>query len=409
VAFDTITGEQLWSKNRTDMGKFSFPGYITPNEGIYALFVRETKQWVAWDMTTGDEVWRTDPIENDWGFYQYCAGFAYGKFYSAGYDGSIHAYDASTGTHLWDYYAGDAGFDTPYGSWPMFGAMIFADGKIIVGTNEHSPSMPLWRGEKLHGVDAETGKGVWNISGQFSGGRNSLGAIADGYLVTANGYDNRIYCFGISPSATTVSVPDASIPLGTNVVIKGTVTDQSSGETCLGIPAKGTPAICDEDMSAWMEYLYMQHPKPADVTGVPVHLTAIDPNGNFQDIGIAVSDANGNYGILWTPPVPGLYQIIATFEGSAAYSGSDATTYMGVEEAPSASTQTTTPYAAPSQAATSSPFVPTQAPITSSSPSPSEAPQPTSAGTPTTAYIAIGAAVIIIIALAAALILRRHK
>jgi len=196
TAFNAKTGEQIWQENRTDIGRFSFAGYVTPNEGVYAICVRERKQWVAWNVTTGEQMWETDPIENDWGFYQYTAAFAYGKFYSAGYDGMVHAYDAETGNHLWDYYAGDAGFDTPYGSWPFFGANIIADGKIIIGTNEHSPSMPLWRGERLHVIDAETGKGVWNVLGMYSGGRNGLGAVADGYLVTMNGYDNRIYCFG---------------------------------------------------------------------------------------------------------------------------------------------------------------------------------------------------------------------
>jgi hypothetical protein len=270
TGFDATTGKQIWMQNRTEMGSYNFPGYITPNEGIYAIFVREFKQWVAWDVTTGNEVWRTDPITDDWGFYQYCAGFAYGKFYSSGYDGRLHAYDATNGNHLWDYYAGNAGLDTPYGSWPFFGAIIIADGKIIVGTNEHSPGMPLWRGEKLHIIDAETGKGVWNVSGMYSGGRNSLGAVADGYLVVDNSYDNRIYCFGKGLSATTVTAsPEVSVH-GDSVLVKGTVTDQSSG-------AKDTPAISDEDMSAWMEYLYMQHPKPSNVKGVEVTLDTIDP------------------------------------------------------------------------------------------------------------------------------------
>jgi len=311
------------------MGSYNFAGYITPNEGIYTIFVRETKQWVAWNVTTGKEVWRTDPLTDDWGFYEYCAGFAYGKFYSSGYDGALHAYDATTGKHLWDYYAGNAGFDTPYGSWPFFGAIIIADGKIIVATNEHSPSMPLWRGEKLHVIDAETGKGVWNVSGMYSGGRNSLGAIADGYLVTFNSYDNRIYCFGKGLSATKVSAsPEVSVH-GHSVLVQGTVTDQSSG-------AKDTPAISDEDMSAWMEYLYMQHPKPTDVKGIEVTLDTIDPNGNFVHIGNATSDDSGLFSYMFAPEVPGKYTIIATFEGSKSYWRSSAEMAIGVEEAPQA-------------------------------------------------------------------------
>jgi hypothetical protein len=83
--------------------------------------------------------------------------------------------------------------------------------------------------------------------------------------------------------------------------------------------------------------LNMQQPKPTDAMGVEVHLTAIDPNGNFQDIGYATTDLNGNFGKMWTPPVPGEYHITASFEGSKSYWSSDASTYFGVAEASTAS------------------------------------------------------------------------
>ena len=330
AAFNAKTGEQLWTQNRTDMGSMGFPGYITPNEGVYALFVRERKQWVAWDVTTGSELWRTDPIEDDWGFYEYTAGFAYGKFYSGGYSGRLGVYDATTGELLWDYYVGDAGFDTPYGSWPIYGAMVIADGKIIVGTNEHSPSMPIWRGEKLHVIDAETGLGVWNISGIYASGRNGLAAIADGYLVTANGYDNRIYCFGKGKTATTVTASSKVIAKGDTVLIEGTVTDQSPGDTCLGIPAAGTPAIADEYMTEWMEYLYMQQPCPMNLNGVPVKLEAFSEDGSYIELGTVTSNAYGDFVYEWTPPDEKLYTIMATFDGSDSYWRSYDATYLSV-------------------------------------------------------------------------------
>ena len=79
-----------------------------------------------------------------------------------------------------------------------------------------------------------------------------------------NAYDNRLYCYAKGLSATTVSAADTAIPEGSSVLIKGTVTDQSPGKTCLGIPAKGTPAIADASMSEWMEYLYQQQPMPTN-------------------------------------------------------------------------------------------------------------------------------------------------
>ena len=97
---------------------------------------------------------------------------------------------------------------------------------------------------------------------------------------------------------------------------------------------KGTPAISDNDMGRWMEYLYMDQAKPTNATGVPVTLTAIDPNGNFVPVGTTTSDINGNYGVKFTPEIPGSYQIIATFAGSKAYGGSQATTYLAIGEGP---------------------------------------------------------------------------
>jgi hypothetical protein len=81
-------------------------------------------------------------------------------------------------------------------------------------------------------------------------------------------------------------------------------------------------------MSDWMQYLYQQRPMPVDAKGVQVHLTAVDPNGNYQDIGYATSDIAGNYGFSWTAPVPGTYQVTATFEGTNSYAGAFATTYF---------------------------------------------------------------------------------
>jgi hypothetical protein len=110
-------------------------------------------------------------------------------------------------------------------------------------------------------------------------------------------------------------------------MITGSVTDQSPG-------AEGTPAMSDEDMSAWMEYMYMQQPKPTDAKGVTVHLTSIDPNCNFQDIGEVTTDMWGNFGKSWVPPVPGEYIIMAEFEGSASYGSSSASAYIVVDPIP---------------------------------------------------------------------------
>jgi hypothetical protein len=150
-----------------------------------------------------------------------------------------------------------------------------------------------------------------------------------------------------------------------------------------------------------MEYLYEQQIKPTNANGVPVKLTALDPNGNIQDIGIVTSDASGMFHTMWTPPLQGEYVIIAKFEGSASYGSSYAETSIGVGPAVSAAVVTPAPISSPSE---------TTAPTAtlSASPSATSAPNPTS-GSPATTYIAIGVAIIIIVAAAAAILLRKRR
>jgi hypothetical protein len=121
----------------------------------------------------------------------------------------------------------------------------------------------------------------------------------------------------------------------TQVLISGTVTDQSPGQTGLGIPAAGTPAISDASMSKWMEYLYMQQLKPTNATGVPVSIDAIDPNGNQVHLGDTHSNANGQYAFLADQSMltagAGIYTISATFSGSNSYFSSSAETIMAYD------------------------------------------------------------------------------
>jgi hypothetical protein len=145
-----------------------------------------------------------------------------------------------------------------------------------------------------------------------------------------------MYVFGKGLSETTVSAPSVEVQVGQKFTITGTVLDMSPAQS-------GTAAISEKDMSAWMEYLHKQMPKPMDAVGVTVDLTAIDPNGNLIIIGAATSDINGNFGFSWAPEVPGTYQITAAFKGSASYGSSTASTYLTAVEAPAPFTEPTQP------------------------------------------------------------------
>jgi hypothetical protein len=133
---------------------------------------------------------------------------------------------------------------------------------------------------------------------------------------------------------------------GNSVLVEGMVADISPGTKDSALAMRfpnGVPAVADESMSEWMHYVYMQFPRPTDVTGVEVVVSVLDPNNNYYEVGRTTADADGTFGVTFEPEVPGTYKIIATFEGSGAYYGSHANTYVSVEEAPATAEPTPPP------------------------------------------------------------------
>ena len=383
----------LWNKTITKPlgGNLTFSlGPVSYDDKVFTVSSKETMQWWGYSLTDGSLLWGPTNPQGSWDMYGMGGVYAYGHLYSSGYGGILYCYDIKTGKLLWTYTAKSVGYESPYGNYQLSTAAV-ADGKIYMISGEHSPTKPLWRGSYLRCINATDGTEIWKIQ-DFNMG---LG-VADGYIVTGNSYDDRMYSIGKGPSATTVTASPAIIATGSAVLIQGTVTDQSPG-------AKDTPAIADASMEQWMEYLYMQQAMPTNATGVPVTLTAIDPNGNTQNIGTVTSDILGNYAVTWKPPVPGLYTVLANFAGTNSYYGSLEETHFAVGAAavaavPASPQATATPSTAtPGQTVTPSPQV-TTTPI----------PPPSSPGVPTT-YIVIAAVAIIAVVAAAALALRRRK
>jgi hypothetical protein len=323
-------------------------------EGVLVEFYPETRVFYGYDIHNGELLWGpSDPLPDAFSIYTWHARIAYGKLFVPDYGGYLHGFDVHTGELLWSYFLGDAGYDTPYGHYTIETPMIIADGKVYSSAG-HGYSPPIFKGATMTCVNETDGRLIWDIL--FFGCRQGL-AAADGYLVSYNVYDGQVYCFGKGPSQTTVNTPLTGVDLGSSVTISGSVTDECAGAKKLVAEGrfKRIPAMSDEDMREWMEYLYMQQPKPADAEGVTVKLYSIDPNSNYQDIGEVTTDIWGNFGISWVPPVSGVYQVVAEFEGSASYGKSSASTYFTVDEAPKAA-QAIEPEPA---ASTSTQYVPT--------------------------------------------------
>jgi hypothetical protein len=193
---------------------------------------------------------------------------------------------------------------------------------------------PLFPNGRKIALNCTDGSVVWEINGAF---QRDVAPIADGEMLAWNGYDGQIYAFGTGPSKTTVAAPDTAQALGVQVLVQGTVTDISAGSqqnaVAMNFPS-GLPCVSDANMTAWMEYVYEQQPKPTDVVGVKVTVSVVDPNNNCYDVGTTTSDASGFFKLTFTPQVPGKYTVIATFAGSESYYGSSAETALVVNEAP---------------------------------------------------------------------------
>ncbi len=325
------TGQLLWNVTTNDI---FFPTGLCADHGKVTTRVLGG-WWDCWNLQNGQLLWQSaKPGETGgetypWGdFGAYTIASYGGLIYDFSYAG-FYALDWNTGKIVWHYTTPATPFEAAwYPSMSLFSnSPIIADGTLYYGNGEHSPTEPLSRGWRLWALNATTGEYLWDISG---GG--SAGAIADGYLTYDNRYDGHMYVFGKGPSQTTVSAPSTDITVGANVMLSGTILDQSPGQP-------GAACVSKNSMSTYMEFLHMQRPidgfyHNVTVTGVPVSIDVIDPNNNFFHLDTVTSDEKGNFGFAWNPTIAGQYKITATFAGDQSYGKSWSTTYAVVSDAP---------------------------------------------------------------------------
>ncbi len=333
TACDVITGKMLW--NITSDETLYNGRCAVADHGKLAVLM-ENKGYLCFDLYSGNLLWTSEAMDYPWsepGFSSYAVQSAYGLIYREAYDG-VYAFDWTNGKIAWKYMDISNPFENPYINAEgetvnsFNGIAMIADGKLYTYNTEHSPSEPITRGWKLHCINATSGEGIWNVTGCMT-----PGAIADGYLTAGNSYDGYMYVFGKGKSTTAVTAPDLSVPLGTSLVIKGTVLDQSPAQP-------NTPCVSKESMRTQMEYLHMQMPIDGlwhneTITGVPVSLIALGSDGSSIDLGAATTDGYyGTFSKAWTPPIEGDYKIIAAFAGDDSYGSSGASTAVSVGPAP---------------------------------------------------------------------------
>jgi outer membrane protein assembly factor BamB len=327
-------------------------GAVSSVDGLYTINSKEDRMRYGFSTDTGKYLWAiSEPLGNldhlMGGFAGESGLIANGIFYSGTVSGEVKAFDVKTGELLWKYDAYDPANEILWSNnWPI-AYLFFTGDKAYIGTTEHSPVDPRPRGGPFICLNTTTGDVIWRADGLF---RQTVwggpAVIGDSIIATMDTYDQRVYAIGKGPTDTSVTAsPEVSVH-GSSVLVKGMVTDISPGTEDYSLRARfpdGVPAVSDANMSDWMLYVYKQFERPADVMGVDVVVSVIDPNNNCYEVGRTTSDSSGMYSVAFTPMVPGKYTVIASFEGSGAYYGSYAQTAINVEEAPNATPEPTSP------------------------------------------------------------------
>jgi len=316
---------------------------VDPDANIFVTEDKETLRLTGFSLTDGSQVWSSKFAKADIDTLRTTAVNAYGKLYCAGFDGILYAYNLNDGSLAFTYGNGGpgnstyAGLGTAYGVYPIF-IDVVADGKVYLATTEHSPDSPWYKNSKYRAINATDGTEIWTLmgwgTGMYAGGYD---VVADGTFVFANMYDMKVYAVGKGPSAMTIDAPMNSLPLGNTLTIRGTILDIAAGTKQAEQAARfpyGVPAVSDASQGEWMEYLYMQKPRPTNTTGVPIALSVVDSNGNYRTIGTATSNADGFFSYNWKPDIEGQYTVYASFAGTESYWPSHAVTAFSVDPSP---------------------------------------------------------------------------
>jgi hypothetical protein len=322
----------------------------SPEDSSHLHWNSDTMRFWAYSYGTGEELWKSDDFDMEGGFggehylNQYVGTsstvgrLVQPNYYRTGVSGMVYCYNATKGL-IWIYHATDPYSEILWANDWWQGTPFAIAGKIYFGHLEHSPVDPLPRGAPFFCLNATTGEEIWRVDGMYrQSGWGGQPLVGSGIILTQDTYDQRTYCVGKGPTATTVTAPDVAVPFGATAIIRGTVMDISPG--CSGIKVQlrfphGVPAVSEESMSEWMTYVYKQFARPADAVGVNVSLTVLDSNNQAYDTAIVTSDANGYFSYEFAAENAGEYTVKVSFEGSNSYYGSFAVSDpFVVEEAP---------------------------------------------------------------------------
>ncbi|MDR2203823.1 MAG: PQQ-binding-like beta-propeller repeat protein, partial [Nitrososphaerota archaeon] len=297
----TLYSPKTWNapSEWLDLQSFGWAGH-SHTDGVSVLWTKDNTKNYGFNIETGQFLWETESQwPTDGWSSRTSALIAYGKYYTSSTSGILYCYDVYNGSLLWTFSVKDKYTESYHGeNWWLI-IQFISDGKIYIGHEVHSPTIPITRGAPYVAVDAEKGTLVWEIDGAFRqnhwGGRSIIG---DGIIATMDVYDQQIYAIGKGPSATTLTTSNNEVVANTKTVISGTVMDVSPGAVTDEMKLRGNfyngvPAVSDESMSDWMLYVYKGFAKPFDVVGIGVTVGYTNAAGDWIEIGKTTTDSFG--------------------------------------------------------------------------------------------------------------------
>ena len=189
------TGALLWGPLNQSIPQYQDVTMVASGENVFILHNKDTNEAYGYSLNSGLQIW--GPVKLSGNAFSYLsrgAEIAYGQVYIWDFGGFVHALDLQTGKINWVFTRGSAGYDNPYGIWPIwhFGSQSMGDGMLFLSESRmYDP--PMSPGYHRLAINCTTGELVWKIE-SFSG--RAPGAIADGMMVQWNSYDKQLDVFG---------------------------------------------------------------------------------------------------------------------------------------------------------------------------------------------------------------------